>query len=565
MPDFTIRGNPGAIRSRAATTSDKGQVFYDTGEALAKVDTSGWTGRAADRFRDAHDLEPERWWKAGNGFRRAGAALTAYADQVEHAQGVAAWAKAEYARGERVTEDARSRYDADVADARAKLASGEYSSLTIDPFVDPGAAVRDNALAELATARRDLENAAHVCAGQVRAGCADAPEGPSWWESGLRFVGGIFAGAGEAVWDIVSMSPFSVVNLVQDGWKLANGDLTPEELATKYQLSLESAQQMLEALKDDPLEFGKNLGKGLLDWDTWADDPARAIGHLVPDALAAAFTGGGAAVATRGTKGGLDALDALSDMSKMDELTGLGTLDELGDLGRTYSMMDDLPHTTRMSPEQLGSSRYADDLPGGMSRREAIDLINKPVGQLSPAEVARVRALREMLPAPDDSTVMQKVIRPDQVDQYILGRDPEFDPTRVQGSVTRAEDTAHLTTPQQLHEGLRLDYDGTPFRADDDSMHLMRFTTPDPRFEAPLRSEVGGGGNYDGYTGPFTGNGFTKAADDIVPEFQTHPPSGGEGRSVPMRDGAEMWEVLPSGNQRLVAVLRDQEWIPQGN
>lgn len=85
MPDFTIRGNPGAIRSRAAMTSEKGSLFDNTGEALSKIDTSGWTGRAADKFRDAHDLEPDRWYKAGNGFRRAGAALLAYADAIESA------------------------------------------------------------------------------------------------------------------------------------------------------------------------------------------------------------------------------------------------------------------------------------------------------------------------------------------------------------------------------------------------------------------------------------------------------------------------------------------------
>lgn len=36
------------------------------------------------------------------------------------------------------------------------------------------------------------------------------------------------------------------------------------------------------------------------------------------------------------------------------------------------------------------------------------------------------------------------------------------------------------------------------------------------------------------------------------------------GSAVTMRDGAEMWEVLDSGNQRLVAVLQGGKWIPQG-
>ncbi len=66
---------------------------------------------------------------------------------------------------------------------------------------------------------------------------------------------------------------------------------------------------------------------------------------------------------------------------------------------------------------------------------------------------------------------------------------------------------------------------------------------------------MGGSSRFDTWDDPFTGNGFTKATDDVVPEFQID-------RGVTMRDGAEMWEVLPNGNQRLVAVLRGREWIP---
>ena len=100
MPDFTIEGNPGNVRSKAVLMDQKGQLFFDTGEALSKIDTSGWTGRAADTFRDAHDLEPDRWFKAGNGFKKASAALTTYAGALEAAQETAAWAREEHARGD---------------------------------------------------------------------------------------------------------------------------------------------------------------------------------------------------------------------------------------------------------------------------------------------------------------------------------------------------------------------------------------------------------------------------------------------------------------------------------
>ena len=574
MPDFTIRGNPEAIRARATLTSEKGTLFDDTGSALAKIDTAGWTGRAADNFRDAHDLEPDRWYKAGNGFRRAGAALLTYADAVEQAQTAAAWAQGEHERGDQETGEYRGWFDSETNRLQTGLANGTYSSITLPVWNDPGNEIRGNAISEFNAAKATLDNAAQVCAGEVKAGCADAPEEPSWWESGLKFVGGIFQGAGEALWDIATMLPFSPANLIQDAWKLATGDLTPEELAKTYELDWETAVGMWDALREDPVEFGKNLGKGLLDWDTWADDPARAIGHLVPDAIAAVATGGTGALATRGAKGGLDARDALADLGKLDNLADLGRLDELGALGRLdelgdlsslersriYSMMDDVPHTTTYAPEQLGPSRVDDVLGShGLDRDGFIDLVNKPADELTAAERATLSSVRDDLPMPDSDTVMQKVVPADMADRYVMGGDPDFHVDSVRGAVTDAADTAHLGTPQQIHDGLRLDYDGSPYSPDDASTHVIRFQSDTPDFEVPRHSDLGGSGQFDDWGDPFTGNGFTKAGDDIIPEYAT----GSDG--VTMRDGAEMWETLDDGTQRLVAVLRDGEWIPQGN
>ena len=367
MPDFVIEGNPGNVRSKALTMEQKGQLFYDTGDALAKIDVSGWTGRAADEFREAHDLEPDRWVKAGNGFKKAAAGLTTYAGALEDAQRRAAEAKAEYERGERESESARTQYDSYMGRMRSYWSSGGTDQA--EPFVDWGDPIQQEALGALNAARADLDNAAAVCAGEVRAGCADAPEEPNWLESGLKFVGGIFEGAGEAVWDLLTMVPFSPVNLVIDSYKLATGDLTPEELMKKYELSAENAWTMAQGiytgLTTDPVGFGKELGKSLLDWDTWADDPARAIGHLVPDAVAAVATAGTGALATRGAKGGMDLLDGLSDLSKLDNLADLNKLDNLSDLNKLDNLsdlnrLDDLSDLSRYddvtpSPQGVGS------------------------------------------------------------------------------------------------------------------------------------------------------------------------------------------------------------------
>ena len=371
MPDFEVEGNPGAIRSRVVLMEQKGQLFYDTGDALSKIDVSGWTGRAADEFREAHDLEPDRWIKAGNGFKKAAAGLTTYASVLEDAQRRAAEAKAEHERGQRESESARTHYDSYMGRMRAYWSSGGTDQA--EPFVDWGEPIQQEALRAMQGVRADLDNAAHVCAGEVRAGCADAPEEPNWLESGLKFVGGIFEGAGEAVWDLLTMVPFSPVNLVIDAYQLATGDLTPEELAKTYELDVENAVDMAQGiytgLTTDPVGFGKELGKSLLDWDTWADDPARAIGHLVPDAIAAVATAGTGALATRGAKGGADILDGLSDLSRLDNLADLNRLDELGDLNRLDGLadlnrLDDLSDLRRyddVTPAPQGVGRTLDD------------------------------------------------------------------------------------------------------------------------------------------------------------------------------------------------------------
>ncbi|MER7557005.1 putative T7SS-secreted protein [Nocardioides sp. NPDC126508] len=379
MPDFTIKGNPGEIRSRGQTCADKGRLFDQTGDALTKIDTQGWIGRAADNFRDAHDREPNRWYEAGTGFRAAGNALIDYAAALEVAQQNAATAKSEYERGEGVTTQAKTdyaEYSARFDQARSDaLAGGMTYPYTKDPFTDPGAEIRSGALEIFETAKSDLKIAAARCAREVRVGCKDAPEKRNWFESGLAFVGGIFEGAGEAVWDLVKMG-YSMGPL-HDIIELATGDLTAEELAAQKSMMLEDAEALWEALKKDPLEFGKQLGKGLLDWDTWADDPARAIGHLVPDIVAGVLTGGTGTAATRGIKGGADALDALGDMTKalrgVDNLDGLGDigkidngLDGLGDLGKLdnfdFSDAPSPPQDLLRAPDDPAVLKWVDDM-----------------------------------------------------------------------------------------------------------------------------------------------------------------------------------------------------------
>jgi hypothetical protein len=539
MPDFEIEGNPGNIRSKAVTLEQKGQLFYDTGDALSKIDVGGWTGRAADEFREAHDLEPERWIKAGNGFKKAAAGLTTYAGELESAQARAEAARKEYERGQEESASARTQYSSDMDQMRAPGASGGPEPAP--PYLDWGDPIQQEALKELNAAKADLDNAAHVCAGEVKAGCADAPEEPNWLESGLKFVGGILEGAGEAVWDLLTMVPFSPVNMVIDSYQLATGDLTPEELMKKYELSAENAWDMAKGiytgLTTDPIGFGKELGKSLLDWDTWADDPARAIGHLVPDAIIAVATAGTGALATRGAKGGLDAIDALADLNRLDNLADLGKLDRF---------------------DELTGLRRLDDLPDDLR-----DLVNKPIGDLSPGELQRLVDARDAIRV-EPGTPMQRVINQDQVDDYLRGNsstNPHFQTDQTFGFTSRAEDVDQLHTPREMHDKLGLDYDNTPYSPSDPDIHVLRYDQTDPSgLTVPRHSDLGGDGRFDADAvdpdNPFTGNGYTSGG---IPEFRTDTPTT-------MPEGSQIWRMDSSGGQELVAVLTDymgtKMWMP---
>ncbi|SIS00453.1 hypothetical protein [Microbacterium sp. RURRCA19A] len=236
--------------------------------------------------------------------------------------------------------------------------------------------------------------------------------------------------------------------------------------------------------------------------------------------------------------------------------------------GRVYSLMDGSEHTTSFAPEVLGDTRVTTPLLDkyGVTKSHFEDLINRPIDTLTPSEKTIVNGVRNDLTAqvtPD--TVLQKVLDQPHFDasgKLVFGQGENIvlrNDGMITGSVSVAEDTAHLTTPADFFRSLRLDYPKTNFLRDDQSAFVLRFQQD---FDTPgsvnpqLHSSMGGDRSVDHYSAPFTGNGFLKTGEDIIPEYRA--------KDVNMRDGAEIWEVLDDGTQRLFAVWRRGEWIPVG-
>ena len=240
--------------------------------------------------------------------------------------------------------------------------------------------------------------------------------------------------------------------------------------------------------------------------------------------------------------------------------------------GRTYSLEDGTTHTTRHDSGQLSTQdaswhsvndslhdvdlfrSHGIDPP--WTREQLIDVINKPAAHLTPTEADLLAEIRQRMVTGGPDSVFQKVVPHAQAQAYLdnqtLPKGPA--PTEVRGFVTHAPDTVHISTPREVFDNLRLDYDGTEFRARDETVRVIRYQSDDAVYDIPKSPALGGTVTDKA---PFTGNGFTGSADSIVPEYKVRF----AGDPTTMRDGAEMWEFTKSGTERLVGVLRDSTWV----
>jgi hypothetical protein len=188
-------------------------------------------------------------------------------------------------------------------------------------------------------------------------------------------------------------------------------------------------------------------------------------------------------------------------------------------------------------------------LPGAQIRALAawaseVGLTDQPSVEYEEASVAVGTAV---VPA-DRPVVMQKPIAPTQV-RYYLERGYD----RVSGFVQRAGEVAHLTTPEQLYQALGLGYPGSPFKASDDEVYVLRWTAHRPnlyripyggRDEAGMKAMRG----WVVERAPFRGNGFAPGeSGEVIAEFKVD--------SARLPHGAQMWRMTRDAGETLVALL----------
>lgn len=150
-------------------------------------------------------------------------------------------------------------------------------------------------------------------------------------------------------------------------------------------------------------------------------------------------------------------------------------------------------------------------------------------------------------PPPGPWAIMQKVVPHDQVGWYL---EQAYD--RVAGFVYRVQDVVDLNTPKLLFESLGLVREGSPFTAEDGTVHVIRW----PAYRSGLYRIPFGGQSDDalrlwGDSGwvvepaPFGGDGFAPGSAGTIREYKVD--------SMRLPHGSEMYAIGGDGSERFVA------------
>jgi len=259
-PARLIPGDPDALRADARGFEEIAGTLATAADGIGGVD--GWAGHAAEAYAHSSGALRTAVMVAATALSAAATALRAHASTLEWAQGQA--------------RTAIRQYDA----AAGCVPAGALGTVVLPPG-------QARAVDLLAQARAEVYASGNAAAATIEAATADAPINPGFWnQAGYQWsefwhgAAEAVTGMGRLVWD------HSTVRLTvdPDGWTRSTADLATA----------------LVAAGQDPVQ----LGKDVIDYDTWTTSPARAAGHLAPDAIIAALTAGGALAATRAAEAG---------------------------------------------------------------------------------------------------------------------------------------------------------------------------------------------------------------------------------------------------------------------
>jgi len=351
-----VPGNPVDLDVLVARCGVVAQGLGGAATRVRAIDAGDWVGPAGDAFRSVVDIEPGRYDDAAAAFSATADAVRAYNGVLRDAQASARVAIRLYEHAAAVTSTWSQQvdtHDAAVRDARtAAHPDRAVHALAHPPAYDPGADDRSRALALLAAAREQVLRGGSTASRTIAAAWARAPREPHWWEKAGHVVAEIGRGAWEATTGLVEFAwQVSTVRMVVDpvGWS--------RDMAALGEGLWYGAQHPVE------------LGKAIVDWDTWQESPGRAIGHLLPD-LAIALASGGAGAVVKGARVARGVESVAVTFRRLDRVGEGG--ERLTYLRRARNLLSGkglpAPNVGRHTPAGLAAGFQAEPPYGGVDR-----------------------------------------------------------------------------------------------------------------------------------------------------------------------------------------------------
>jgi uncharacterized protein YukE len=299
-------GNPEDLDHLASLLDDYVGGAMDATRRLRAMESGGWVGDAADAFRSSVEDVLKRLDGAASAFQEASFALRQHAATLRAAQ-------LDVGHALRLLDqaDAETRtWQAKNADALSGNFTAPYTGSPVQMFQDdPGEPLRREAGTLISEAKARVKAAARHTADRLQTAADHAPDKPGFWKKRWHNVTEFAGGAVEAT---TGMATFAFK--LSPSYAL----IDPEGFV---QNEVGIAKGLAHAVTH-PVDFAK----AVVDWDTWAESPGRALGHLVP-AIALALASGGAGAAGKAAEAGevAESIEATRGLKGLEAAAAAGT------------------------------------------------------------------------------------------------------------------------------------------------------------------------------------------------------------------------------------------------
>ena len=259
-----------------------------------------------------------------------------------------------------------------------------------------------------------------------------------------------------------------------------------------------------------------------------------------------------------------------ADLPKVKQVSGDSATKAIGGVKPSDVDVPKVKGTANPSPSQSETRAIIDQKlkEYGVSWDEFNRLRNTRITEMSQYEYDMMIDIRKSIPNPTEQTVLQKIIPVENADNYFGDKG-----WGVGGFISKRGDVVDIKTIEDAVNGLRLDYENSPFvetmidangkrvavrdqngnlKLKTDAFVRIEFRTHDTDYiDIPI-------GNRDGTkldADPASGNGFIKSDEYLIPEYKIVDPDT-QFPSVKLTDGSKMY-LNVGGEEVLVGVVKN--------